>query len=67
MGGAGGGAGYIGHESCIQARMNVRSNSGKIQLHYIIQCFSTSTRIIDDDEFRFNNASTHEGHLRQNV
>ena len=20
----------------------------------------------DDDEFRFNNASTHEGHLRQN-
>ena len=21
----------------------------------------------DDDEFRFNDASTHEGHLRQNV
>ena len=21
---------------------------------------------IDDDEFRFNDASTHEGHLRQN-
>ena len=22
--------------------------------------------ILDDDEFRFNDASTHEGHLRQN-
>ena len=24
------------------------------------------TSMVDDDEFRFNDASTHEGHLRQN-
>ena len=26
----------------------------------------SSLRKLDDDEFRFNDASTHEGHLRQN-
>ena len=25
-----------------------------------------ATKSIDDDKFRFNDASTHEGHLRQN-
>ena len=31
------------------------------------QDFETySTNINDDDEFRFNDASTHEGHLRLN-
>ena len=27
--------------------------------------FNTNKNIVDDDEFRFNDASTHEGHLRQ--
>ena len=38
------------------------------KLLYLMQCrpCSDATENVDDDEFRFNDASTHEGHLRQN-
>ena len=39
---------------------------GRIDVvHERIQC-NRSESVFDDDEFRFNDASTHEGHLRQN-
>ena len=34
--------------------------------HWIVGCLKNNKNTYDDDEFRFNDASTHEGHLRQN-
>ena len=31
-----------------------------------VECINLYVSANDDDEFRFNDASTHEGHLRQN-
>ena len=39
-------------------------SSGPVAVSFDTAIASLSS--VDDDEFRFNDASTHEGHLRQN-
>ena len=43
--------------------------SNYFENHWVCSCHTDHKKYVltvDDDEFRFNDASTHEGHLRQN-
>ena len=54
----------------LQAHMNLSKR--KTMWHSLLSALSPlitrdiKSALVDDDEFRFNDASTHEGHLRQN-
>ena len=50
----------------VKQKLNSRHNVSNPTINNITVPSMKTAQIGDDDAFRFNDASTHEGHLRQN-